>query len=567
MGTAIIGTFVCFSRFQQFQHDCSDLIIKVLQHEIRCYEARSVDVGDKQAQLQQLGDAAMGEDRTRLIKEEKGLGKKAREQNRLFTLCLIGLRNLSDNPNGETKMIRNGLISSLVYLLDRQAEDLLVVDLEFLKKLSVLDGARAQLCSQDTIYRLVQLAGHGNADIAMMALKLLSNLSCSQGFQAHFFGMDFLALLMDHLKKPLFRGIVLRLLYQISVDEESRAAIASFTDGIFIILQLTIHFPQPRLGTDLVALIVNLAAHPIAARALLDSGCLPQVMQRLLTTKDPLLCKAIRHLSSHCAVAQSMHEAFQNEGVRLGRWMAEFVYMADGAINSSSQLLVDTLGTLANMTFPGAPWAELCDLGLLNLLTQLLMPGFSDGDVVLEIVMLLGNVALSSEGAQQIASSRLPYLLSDVYAEKRHDADFVVQFMFSLEQFLRDAYLCYIVLEETEMIDQIMEFAPVDGPDFIEHAMRVLQVVAECGPPCALSERREYILGEVKQFRFKMHNACWCNVIEHPALTADMFSEDDGHKVNVEDYTGGGSLEEYCVGNGVENLSERLWEITAARVQ
>eukprot|EP00419_Tripos_fusus_P066063 CAMPEP_0172924872 /NCGR_PEP_ID=MMETSP1075-20121228/212509_1 /TAXON_ID=2916 /ORGANISM="Ceratium fusus, Strain PA161109" /LENGTH=105 /DNA_ID=CAMNT_0013785621 /DNA_START=87 /DNA_END=400 /DNA_ORIENTATION=+ len=105
-------------------------------------------------------------------------------------------------------------------------------------------------------------------------------------------------------------------------------------------------------------------------------------MTRVLKTRDPLLCKVVRHVSSHKEVVDPMYELLMSEGVRMFKWMNEFVRMALCCVDNPD-LLVEVLGTLVNITHEDAPWGELCEAGLVDLMTRLLVPSFSEDDIVL----------------------------------------------------------------------------------------------------------------------------------------------------------------------------------------
>merc|ERR1719327_1894747 len=301
-------------------------------------------------------------------------------------------------------MVNRKMPVLLVQLLDRTHEDLLLVAMQFLKKLSVFETNREQICTPDTLTRLVQLASHENIRIALLALRVLYNLSFDETVRASLVESGIVKLLVDHLRNPPFRHIVLRLLYHFSMDDKCKSLMAYYQDGMTMLLQLVVHFPEQRVGKDLIALVVNLATHPRAAEVMVSSGLFPQVMLRELKTRDPLLCKVIRHVSSHKEVAEPMYELLQSDSVRMSKWIFEFVRMALCCVDNPD-LLVEVLGTLANMTLPDIPWGELCEAGLIDLLHRLLVVGFSEDDVMLECVMLVGNLGNCKDASQHVAGS------------------------------------------------------------------------------------------------------------------------------------------------------------------
>jgi len=197
----------------------------------------------------------------------------------------------------------------------------------------------------------------------------------------------------------------------------------------------------------------------------------------------------------------------QSESVRMSKWMHEFVRMAPNCVDNPD-LLVEALGILVNVTLEDIPWGELCEAGLIDLLTRLLVPGFSEDDIVLECVMLVGNLGLMRESAQYVASSRLPSLLQQVLVEKRDDEEIVVQLLYTFQCLLTFEEVRDIVLSETELAPCVMRFARSNSPAVLEQATKTLQQVADL-----MGEGGQEWAEQIKAFRFEQHNAEWCRYL------------------------------------------------------
>jgi len=91
---------------------------------------------------------------------------------------------------------------------------------------------------------------------------------------------------VDLLRNPPFRQIVLRLLYQFTLEDRCKSILTYSQDCMVMLLQLVVHFPEAHVGKDLVALVVNLATHARAAELMVQSPLFPQVMLRLIKTRD-----------------------------------------------------------------------------------------------------------------------------------------------------------------------------------------------------------------------------------------------------------------------------------------
>lgn len=555
ISAAIVCTFLCFSHFSQFhpilmQHQCGDVTMRVLEYESQRAEVRKEDMNRRQMRLLELADTATAEDKRLFAKDEKKYQLQVNRQSRLIHVCLCVLLNLAEEIAIEKKMVNRKIPVLLSSLLDRTQEDLVQVTLQFLKKLSVFEENKDQIsASSPTLSLLVKLAQHGNVRIALLALRVLFNLSFDEKVRAALVESGIVKLLVDHLRNPPFRHIVLRLLFHFSMDDRCKSLMAYHRDGMMMLLQLTVHFPEPRVGKDLVALMVNLATHARAAEVIVGSGLFPQVMIRALKTRDPLLCKVIRHVSSHAGVMEEMCELLQSDGVRMAKWMHEYVRMAMCCIDNPD-LLVEVLGTLANITLEEVPWAELCEAGLIDLLTRLLVPGFSEDDVVLECVMLVSNLSTCRESAQLVAGTRLPAMLQDLLIEKREDEEIVVQLLYAFQSLLLHDEVRDVVLQETELAPCIMRFARAKNAMVLEYATSLLQLVAEYagdqqedvdGPPAWVEQ--------IKAFRFEQHNAEWCRYV-HREITggtgASPGSAYDGYYGGDGEASGGDEEEEFA---------------------
>lgn len=510
LSVAVVCTFLCFSHFSQFhpslmQNQCGDAIMRVVEYESQRHQVRKEDMERRKMRFSELGDKATAEDRKLFSKDEKKFSIQVSRQCKLMHICLMALLNLAEEIAIEKKMVNRKLPELLASVLDRDQEDLLQVTLLFLKKLSVFEENKDTFSARNTLTRMVQLAQHPNVRIALLSLHVLYNLSFDESVRGQLVESGIVKLLVDHLRNPPFRHIVLRLLYHFSMDDR-KSLMAYHRDGMIMLLQLVVHFPEPRVGKDLVALVVNLATHPRAAEVMLDSGLFPQVMIRMLKTRDPLLCKVLRHVSAHEACMEPMCELLASESVRMSKWMHEFVRMALVCVDNPD-LLVEVLGVLANVNLPDVPWGELCEAGLVELLTRLLVPGFSEDDIVLECVIITGNLALSKEAAQHIAGSRLPSMLQELLIEKREDEEIVVQLLFAFQCLLLEDSLRDYILQDTELGPCVMWFARARNPNILEQATRLLQLLSEY---CGDAQEGATWAEQIKGFRFEQHNQEWC---------------------------------------------------------
>eukprot|EP00936_MAST-01D_sp_MAST-1D-sp1_P002945 g2945.t1 len=105
----------------------------------------------------------------------------------------------------------------------------------------------------------------------------------------------------------------------------------------------------------------------------------------------------------------------------------------------------------------GAWEAVLEQNTVLPYLQRLLQPGFLQDDIVLEVINLVGAIALDAASARMLATSRLPSALCDLLREKTDDPTIMVQVLVALQRMLlhRDTFnhLVYTL----NVVDDIIE--------------------------------------------------------------------------------------------------------------
>merc|ERR1719262_1838134 len=174
-------------------------------------------------------------------------------------------------------------------------------------------------------------------------------------------------------------------------------------------------------------------------------------------------------------------------------------------------LLVEILGTLANLTNPEVPWADLCEGSqLIELLHRLLVVGFSEDDVVLECVMLVGTIALDHEAAPLLAASKLLQVLQELLAEKQEDDEIVLQLIFTFHCLLLHPETRDMILDETEVVSYVCELLRDKNAAIRAQADQTLFLIQNIDLKRAQSLGREPQWAErIKHLRFEAQNREW----------------------------------------------------------
>jgi hypothetical protein len=145
-------------------------------------------------------------------------------------------------------------------MLDRNNPDLLFIVLNFLKKLSIFGDNKTEMKELGVIEKLNRFIPCNNQLLLQIALRLLFNLSFDEEIRFQICDKGLIPKLVEILKAPGFRALILKLLYHLSLEDKTKATF-TYTECIPIVYQLIIHCPEPIVGKELIALAVNLSTN------------------------------------------------------------------------------------------------------------------------------------------------------------------------------------------------------------------------------------------------------------------------------------------------------------------
>eukprot|EP00927_Polykrikos_kofoidii_P010780 TRINITY_DN14558_c0_g1_i2.p1 TRINITY_DN14558_c0_g1~~TRINITY_DN14558_c0_g1_i2.p1 ORF type:complete len:793 (+),score=148.37 TRINITY_DN14558_c0_g1_i2:153-2531(+) len=559
LAVAIIGIFLCMAYFSKFhlslmRHECLDAAMKVVEYESR------------------RGKALRTELEHSCEKTDGRFRQVFGRQDRLLQLCLLALRCLAESPGVERKLVGQRICSLLIPTLHRSSQDLLVIALGFIHKLVIFEANKDQFVQNaDALAKLAELTGHPSSEVAHMALRVCYNLSFDDHARSTFGTQTgLIGRLRPAIQHGPTRKIALRLLYQLSIDAPLRGVIANkHPECIGLAVQLLDRTPEKqRKDVEAVALCVNLASDAACSALLVETETFPRMALRAIRDEDPLLLKVVRFMCCHDRVRPrllSVMEATQDGS----KWLHEAVQLAISSFDRQ-HVLVEVLGALAALDCSGdeVPWADLCEHGLLDLLHRLLIVGFSEDDVLLEAVMIVGTLARDSACVSQLALSKVPAVLPSLFSEKGADSEIMVQVLFAIRCLLIQEETREVVLNETDTPELILELlGGYEGQ--LDSATEAVQAEA--------NEVLDIILAvdgqngfesqwasRIKAFRFEAHNEEWCQRLRRGGF-------EDTHSVGSYSNRGsaqgskGESRSSFAHWTDVGGLSERKWDTRALR--
>ncbi|CAE7385495.1 KAP115 [Symbiodinium microadriaticum] len=456
-------------------------------------------------------------------------------------------------------MIKKGLVDLLLQSLDRTSSDLLVLAVTFLKKLSIFEENKNSFKQRGILVKLSKLLPCSSQPLMHATLRLLFNLSFDAEIRDQAVQIGMIPKLISLLKAPAFRARALRVLYHMSIEDRCKSMF-TYTDGMPLIMGMIINFPQDTLPKELAGLSVNISLNARNAEVMASNRGLNHLMDRMMTTKDPLLMKIIRNISLWSFNSQQSLENADLQYKYRGLWSPHIKNICRLAVDADSHdLLVEVLGTLANLTILDLPmnqgWSKLLgDYNIMSLITKLLVPGMAQNDVLLEVIMIIAQAASDTHSCRMLAGNNIIGLLHQVWKDKGSDVEILLQLLFCFLKFFRQESCQEEAMYGTRVV--------VDIIDCLHHNSSAVRRIADqvCELVLELDREPTGDLGElgrkIRKKRFDSYNQKWLLEIaaeEESKLglgSYGSYGEDElvrGHVHGGGSYDGGGydDLDDY----------------------
>jgi len=242
-------------------------------------------------------------------KEEKRLAITIKRQEKVLFVAFHLLLNLAEDLQIERKMKNRGIIKLLCQMLERNNPDLLFIVLTFLKKLSIFGDNKNEMKEEGIIDKLNRFIPCNNQLLQQVALRLLFNLSFDIEIRSLMNDVGLIPKLVEILKAPGYRALILKLLYHLSLEDKTKATF-NYTECIPLVYQLIIHCPEPIVGKELMALAVNLTTNTKNAESLSKDDQLDELIKRAFQYQDNLLFKVCRNVSQFAPITLDVFERY-----------------------------------------------------------------------------------------------------------------------------------------------------------------------------------------------------------------------------------------------------------------
>ncbi|XP_035990803.1 kinesin-associated protein 3 isoform X2 [Fundulus heteroclitus] len=496
LATSIIYIFFCFSSFSQFHavvshYKIGALCMSVVEHELKRYDVWREELRKKSKACESAPEnGSLRRDQDKALRKYQGLLAK---QEQLLRVSLYLLLNLAEDTRTELKMRNKNIVGLLVRVLERDDEELLVLVVSFLKKLSIFLENKNDMAELDTVERLARLVPCDHEDLLNLTLRLLLNLSFDSGLRAKMVEVGLLPKLTALLGDESNRQVVMRILYHVSMDDRFRGMFA-YTDCIPQLMQMLYDHGGEEIEAELLSICINLAANKRNAQLMCEGNGLKMLMKRALKTKDCLLMKMIRNISQHEGPTKPLFIDY------VGDLAAEI------RTEEEEEWVLECLGTLANLTIPDLDWElVLKEYNLVPFLKDKLKPGSAEDDLILEVVIMIGTVSIDDACAVMLAKSGIIPALIELLNARQEDDEFVCQIVYVFYQMVFHQATRDVIIKDTQAPAYLIDLMHDKNTEIRKVCDNTLDIIAEYDEEWGRKIQSE---------KFRFHNNQWLEMVE-----------------------------------------------------
>uniref|UniRef100_A0A8C1HHY4 Kinesin-associated protein 3a n=2 Tax=Cyprinus carpio TaxID=7962 RepID=A0A8C1HHY4_CYPCA len=481
-----LGFYFYFSQFHGLitHYKIGVLCMSIIEHELKRYDLWQDELLKKKKNLKKEYEKA--------LKKYHGLLTK---QEQLLRVALYLLLNLSEDTRTELKMRNKNIVHLLVKTLDRDSEELLVLVVSFLKKLSIfLENKNDMVRNTLILEKLAKLVPCEHEDLLNVTLRLLLNLSFDTGLRSKMVQADLLPKLTSLLGDEAQRQIAMCILYHISMDDRFKSMFA-YTDCIPQVMKMLFDCGDERIDAELISFCINLAANKRNAQIMCEGNGLKMLMKRALKHKDPLMMKMIRNISQHDGPSKNLFIDYVGD------------LAAQIGLKEEEEFVIECLGTLSNLTIPDLDWElVLKEYNLVPYLKDHLKPGSAEDDLILEVVIMIGTVSMDDSCAVMLAKSGIIPALIELLNAQQEDDEFVCQIVYVFYQMVFHQATRDVIIKETQAPAYLIDLMHDKNAEIRKVCDNTLDIIAEYDVEWGKKIQSE---------KFRWHNSQWLEMVEN----------------------------------------------------
>ncbi|XP_067001096.1 kinesin-associated protein 3 isoform X1 [Anabrus simplex] len=435
----------------------------------------------------------LSEDYDRMKMKLNSLIKK---QDQLLRVIIYLLLNMAENTKVEDKMRKKNICGMLAKTLDRDNPNLLHLVVTFLRKLSLFRENVDDMADLNVVEKLPKVLMINNPDVIEVTLQLLFNLSFDTHLRERMVRVGFIPKVVSLLTDQRYETIVLKILYHLSMDDRCKSMF-TYTDCIPLVMNMLLQSPEDELHLELIALCINLAINKRNAQMMVENNRLQCLMERAFRNQDSLIMKMIRNIAQHEGTKQNFVEFVGD--------IAQAIVQCE-----NEDFVVECVGVLGNMTLPDLDFSQLMQrFNMIPWITNILVPGKFEDDLVLEVVVLLGTAAADEGCATLLCKADILISLIELLKAKQEDDEMVLQIIYVFYQISRHVATRDYLIKETEAPAYLIDLMHDKNTQIRKVCNACLEIIAECNKDWA--ER-------IKLEKFRWHNSQWLEMVESSTI-------------------------------------------------
>lgn len=461
---------------------------------------KNSSIYDEQLQLTVSMESLEGLTPDQKLKRFKTLVKK---QEHLLRVAYYLLLNIAEDETVEEKMSKRNIVGLLVKALERNNDDLLILVVTFLKKLSIMQCNKDAMANYNVIDKLPKILDSKCPDLVHLTLKLLYNLSFDDKLRSKIIKNCLIPKVINFIGDDRHQEVVLKLLYHLSYDETSKRY---FTDSVGFIIDMFLLNAGNETDQIMIALCLNLATQPEIAQEMVKENTLHSLITRAFISENPTLMKLIRNLSTNNVLSSFI----------------EFVGDLAKAVVESKNLdfVTECVGTLSNIHLPDLDWSEIFKhFNMLEWIKRIISENHTDPELVLQVIVLLGTSAATDQNcAQLFCETSIITALIDLLKTHQEDDEIVLQIL----------YVFYVTMWSDTNVDYVITKTEVPAYliDLMQDNNKHIRKI--CNLCLNIISERDRAWGErIKIEKFRYYNAQWLQMVDSQQLEPEEEEEED----------------------------------------
>ncbi|KAL1490398.1 hypothetical protein ABEB36_013103 [Hypothenemus hampei] len=434
------------------------------------------------------------------IKRFRTLVKK---QEHLLRVAYYLLLNIAEDETVEEKMSKRNIVGLLVKALERNNDDLLILVVTFLKKLSIMQCNKDLMINYNIIEKLQKILNSRSANLVHLSLKLLFNLSFDNKLRNKIIKTNLIPKVISFMGDDRHQEVVLKLLYNISYEEDSKH---QFADSIGLIIDMLSLNVVSEIDKIMIALCINLAQHPEISQQMVKENRLQSLITRAFTHEDTSLMKLLRNISSNFAVSSAF---------------IEFVGDISKAVVESKNFdfVTECIGVLSNLHLPDLDWAEVFKhFGMADWIKNIISINNTDPELILQVTVLLGTAAADENCSNLLCENGIMLNLIDLLKTHQEDDEIVLQIVYVFYVTLWFDKNVNHLISKTDIPAYLIDLLQDNNKSIRKICNMCLNIISEHDPSWAERIRIE---------KFRHHNAQWLQMVDSHQLEPEDEEEED----------------------------------------